>query len=369
MQQSQVERTGGRKRTRAFACAIAFTSWTVGASGCSDGLPTRVGPDEPPLPPGPTGGEATGGVARPAPTTEIPPRGKGPPYPVVLVHGFGGFHQLGPIEYFHRVEETLRAEGVDVTATQATPFDPPDLRARQLLPQLDAVLERSHADKVIVVAHSQGGLDARALAHLRPGRVAAVFTVSTPHRGSAIADLVMNDTGALGPDLVARALDLLGVTIWGAPSSQEKDAIATMTRTGAAAFARATPDLPDVRYYSVAGRSNLAPGDGPECVADGKAPEFLRPWAATVDAANPIVAPLGVVLGRAEGTTDSPAPNDDLVTVRSARWGRFLGCIPADHLDEVGQPLGTSPGSIGGTAFDHLAFYRGVIAFLRTEGL
>ena len=29
--------------------------------------------------------------------------------------------------------------------------------------------------------------------------------------------------------------------------------------------------------------------------------------------------------------------NDGMVTVQSARWGTFMGCIPADHFDEVGQ--------------------------------
>ncbi len=359
----RVGRTGNRERTRIIARALAFASLTA-FGGCSDGQPSRVGPDEPPLPPGPTAGD----VDRPGERTPEAPRGKGPPYPVLLLHGIGGFRQLGPIEYFHRVEQTLRAEGIEVTAAQAAPFDPPALRARQLVAVVDEVLARTGAEKVVLVGHSQGGLDARALAHLRPGRVAAVLSVSTPHRGSALADLIMNDTGALGPELAARALDLFGAVLWATPSSQEKDAILGLTRAGAATFAEATPDLPGVRYYSIAGRSNLAADDSPECVADGKPPEFLRAWAGTLDMANPIVAPLGAVLGRVEGTADAPAPNDDLVTVKSARWGRFLGCIPADHLDEVGQPLGASPGSVGGAAFDHLAFYRGVIAFLRTEG-
>ena len=44
----------------------------------------------------------------------------------------------------------------------------------------------------------------------------------------------------------------------------------------------------------------------------------------------------------------SPEPNDGLVTVTSATWGTFLGCIPADHLDEVGQLLGDAPGLVPG---------------------
>ena len=56
-------------------------------------------------------------------------------------------------------------------------------------------------------------------------------------------------------------------------------------------------------------------------------------------------------------------PNDGMVTVESAKWGLFHGCIPADHLDEVGQ---------GGdewlaTGFDHLAFYRDIAAGLASS--
>lgn len=44
------------------------------------------------------------------------------------------------------------------------------------------------------------------------------------------------------------------------------------------------------------------------------------------------------------------------MTVTSARWGRFRGCIPADHLDEVGQV--SNDRSDNRTGFDHLRFFR-----------
>ena len=37
--------------------------------------------------------------------------------------------------------------------------------------------------------------------------------------------------------------------------------------------------------------------------------------------------------------TAKPIANDGLVTVESAKWGVFMGCIPADHMKEVGQPM------------------------------
>ena len=55
--------------------------------------------------------------------------------------------------------------------------------------------------------------------------------------------------------------------------------------------------------------------------------------------------------------------NDGLVPVESARWGRFRGCIPADHLDEIGQ--------IGGLVdrFDYRRFYLELAEFIGDEGL
>ena len=59
--------------------------------------------------------------------------------------------------------------------------------------------------------------------------------------------------------------------------------------------------------------------------------------------------------------------NDGLVRVEDARWGKFYGCVPADHNDEIGQVLGDSPGI--GNDWDHQQFYADVVALLRDLGL
>jgi triacylglycerol lipase len=60
-------------------------------------------------------------------------------------------------------------------------------------------------------------------------------------------------------------------------------------------------------------------------------------------------------------------PNDGFVRVEEARWGTFLGCIPADHLDEMGHMLGDDAG--GDNAWSYLEFYRGLAAHLRAQNL
>ena len=51
--------------------------------------------------------------------------------------------------------------------------------------------------------------------------------------------------------------------------------------------------------------------------------------------------------------------NDGLVSVESARYGHFRGCVPADHLGEIGV--------FGSVGWDHVAFYRGVAEMLEAE--
>jgi hypothetical protein len=58
--------------------------------------------------------------------------------------------------------------------------------------------------------------------------------------------------------------------------------------------------------------------------------------------------------------------NDGIVTVRSARWGTFMGCFPADHFDEVGQVAMKKPNPESG--YDQRVFYENVVQHIREEG-
>ena len=120
--------------------------------------------------------------------------------------------------------------------------------------------------------------------------------------------------------------------------------------------------LPSHRYFSIAGRSDRALAVSLCRVADR--PDFLRRYD---DATDPVDVLLSIPEAIIDGNAFDPEPNDGLVPVASSRHGRFLGCIPADHLDEMGQLFGDSPGLF--TDFDHLRFYRDLVAWLRAQGL
>jgi hypothetical protein len=50
------------------------------------------------------------------------------------------------------------------------------------------------------------------------------------------------------------------------------------------------------------------------------------------------------------------------VPVNSAKHGTFLGCIPADHMLEVNQPLGPAPAPTN--KLDVLRFYQDLADYL-----
>jgi triacylglycerol lipase len=282
------------------------------------------------------------------------------PYPIILAHGMGGFDHLGPVEYFFGVADTLRARGEVVYATQVPPFQSSAVRGEELAKQIDTILEETNACKVNLIAHSQGGLDARyVIGSLGYGdRIASVITVSTPHRGSKVADVVLG----LSPDGSSAILEafarLIGRTVNDLGNDSDLQAsLLQLSEETAEQFALDNPDDPNVAFYSVAGRSLLLRSSD-DCAN--------AHWANSgrTDAIDPLLLPTGLFLRGLSIT--KPTSNDGLVTVESAKWGQFLGCIPADHFDEVGQvaDLIVDPWS----RFNHKSFYIQLADFLHQEG-
>ncbi|MBC8071050.1 MAG: triacylglycerol lipase [Deltaproteobacteria bacterium] len=292
----------------------------------------------------------------------------GPPYPIVLVHGFFGFDELAGIDaatYFFGVVERLEQDGeLEVHTPALDPFNDSTVRGLQLLDEVQLVLAASGHAKVNLVGHSQGGLDARVVASLRPDLVASVTTIATPHHGTPVADIVLG----VVPDPQAQALadalaQLIGGALWSEldANSSVATALAQLTTAGVATFNATYPDAPGVPYRSFAGRSSLA-GHDSACVVDD-APTWITAWNDTRD---PVDSGLALTASVLSGSLLDPAPNDGLVRAIDARWGDFRGCVPADHLDEIGQLFGDGPGL--GNGWSHLELYASIVAELRADG-
>jgi triacylglycerol lipase len=290
------------------------------------------------------------------------PAGQATKYPVVLAHGFDASpsNRWG----WYRVPEALEADGHTVFVTMVPPYNTVAVRAAHLARQIDTILEDTGAERVNLVAHSMGGLDGRYLiSSLGYGNaVASLTTISTPHRGSAVADVALK----LLPGLADRALNALA-SAWGrtyselADDSDLRGAMAGISEANLPGFNADNPDDPQVHYQSWAGVSSVL---GLNHRADAEACEgMLLQHPGSSDKMNATLVPMAGFV--AHGT--KLYPNDGMVRVDSAKWGDFRGCIPADHLDEVGQVR--NEGADPHTGFDAPRFYRNVVFELAEQGL
>src|SRR5580692_4150806 len=117
---------------------------------------------------------------------------------IVLVHGILGFRVKFGIEYFRGVAEHFREKGLKVSAPILDPTRGIEYRGCQLRDQINAAFGSGTLDpasRTHIIAHSMGGLDSRwMLSPANPNKIQAAVrsltTISTPHRGSPIADLI-----------------------------------------------------------------------------------------------------------------------------------------------------------------------------------
>ena len=135
--------------------------------------------------------------------------------PIVLAHGIARFDILLQIlrtrfqfpeteledrfQYFKLIKTHLESHGFQVFHPNEDFAGPVDLRAGQLQSRVNEALASTGAQKVNIIAHSMGGLDARHMIVDKgmADRVANLVTIGTPHLGTILADHVIDHGGFL----------------------------------------------------------------------------------------------------------------------------------------------------------------------------
>jgi triacylglycerol lipase len=268
-------------------------------------------------------------------------------YPILLMHGFAGTDAYLPqMNYFYNVVDHLAAFGFLSWAPAVDAFNSVESRSVQWQAKLDELESFGLARRFNLVAHSQGGLDSRFLIGvLLDPRPVALITLSTPHRGTAVADLL---TGVLDPagfagSLVDGVFDTLSRYL-GFGGTDLSEQLNDLSRTSMSLFNSYVRDVPGVYYASWAGRSCGPLDHGCQDAWRGETCE-------------PFLQPTFELLSLEQG------PNDGMVAVESAIWGEFMGEFPGDHFDEVGQVADTN-----NTAWNHLEWYLGEARRLASLG-
>ncbi|BFM14759.1 triacylglycerol lipase [Maricurvus nonylphenolicus] len=161
-------------------------------------------------------------------------------YPIVLVHGFGGFDSIGDLlDYFHKISYNLERSGATVYTAQLSPFNDSEVTGQQLA---DYLVNHIPAEKVNLFAHSQGAPTARVAATFAPDRIASITSIDGANKGSPVLDILhgLIPPGSHLASVAGPVLDGLGsllALVSGGDAKAEQDALAgieSLTIAGAA---------------------------------------------------------------------------------------------------------------------------------------
>lgn len=257
-------------------------------------------------------------------------------YPLVLVHGVG-FRDLKYFNYWGRIPRELLRNGAAVYYGHQQAWGTIEENAAAIKTKIEEVLRETGCEKVNVIAHSKGGLDARYMISrldMAP-YVASLTTISSPHRGSRVIDWVTRMPEGLYQSIarvVNHSFRRLGDT------NPDFYTASRQFRTDfAARFNEETPNAPGVYYQSYTSVMKHALSDSLLCI------------------------PYGIVYA-AEGA------NDGLVSIPSATWGEFQGVLRNRYRRGIshGDIIDLKREDYRG--FDVLEFYVGLVDRLRRKG-
>lgn len=320
-------------------------------------------------------------IEKPVIINEIQPKDHydAPKYPIVLCHGLSGFDKLVlipsfsllsdlikgkkiehhivakdnggfSIEYWTGIKDALEEKGSTVIVAKVPGFGSIEERSSVLNKfiskytgslreeskseiyndnnETESTFKENHQKvKVNLVAHSMGGLDCRYLISKIENKnfeVVSLTTITTPHRGSEMADYLVDLSKHLSYDIKL-------------PSS-----IYQLTTSYMKEFNKQVKDDPKVKYFSYGA-------------------EFKPNWYNVFFTSWSIINKIA-------------GPNDGMVSVKSAKWGQYLGTlVDVDHLDLINwsYSIRKLTGTVTGNKpnIDTVALYLDIADNLAKQGL
>lgn len=282
-------------------------------------------------------------------------------YPILLLHGIALKDNTLGFNYFGRVPANLRSRGATVFGGEQDAWGSTGSNADQIRKRILQITDPASTSnpgglnlgKVNIIGHSKGGLDTRQMLYTYPdmkNKIASVTTVATPHRGTALADWVFN--GSLEPYIGFAAKVL----------SKVQGDVNPDFRAAAAPMRRASMVTTNNTWNSLNGYTGI--------LSQSYAAELKNDTLKQLDVA---LLATGWVMGNI-----APAPlepnNDGAVPTSSAPFGTFKGTnvgVTAgygglSHFGITDRGILIFPGLTPG--FDGPAFYRNVVANLKTAG-
>lgn len=265
-------------------------------------------------------------------------------YPVMLIHGCGFRDYKKPL-YWGRIPSVLKSEGTSLFYGWQDAWGSIDTNAERLCGSVLDALRQSGSDKLNLIAHSKGGLDARRMIAM-PGMAdtaASLTTIATPHHGSKTMDFLCGMPGWM---FSAASVPLnLWFRLLGDKRPDFCAVCTQLTTEGMREFNSRYPLNKAIPTHSYAGGMTRGRSD-------------ILMW-----------FPYHV-LRRFDGV------NDGIVSAESAEWGEFRGVLKSasgrgiSHLDEVDArrrrlTVKKTPGHVS----DITEVYTDIVRELRDLGL
>lgn len=227
-------------------------------------------------------------------------------YPVVLVHGM----MVKDFPFwpaFRGITDFLQKQNVTVYVSNQDGLGAIATNAAQLKDEILKILQKENCEKVNIIAHSKGGVDARFMISClgMAEYVASLTTLSTPHHGSGLSAKLLQM-----PAFLAKAIAFFSNLFYRILGDRQPDILQLgkeLTADAMENFNEAVPNAPSVYYQSF---SSTAPHK--------KA--FLR------------FIPYQISRYCEQDDTDG------MVAVKSSQWGNYRGSMSAelDHFKMVG---------------------------------
>ena len=260
-------------------------------------------------------------------------------YPLLMVHGiFWRDWQL--FNYWGRISKELVRNGAVVYYGNQQSAAPVKISAAELKEQILLILEKEHCEKVNIIAHSKGGLDARyAISCLDAAPyIASLTTIGTPHLGSSLVDILVKKI----PDSLIRRFAKKYSAMYKKLGDTEPDfrsGIYDLTTEQCTLFNKAVLDNESVLCQSAGSKMNSFFSTG---------------------------FPLNMgyaILRHTDGE------NDGFVSVESSKWGSCLGIFETRRRKGVshGDMIDLTRKNIKG--FDAGECYIDIVTSLKSKGL
>lgn len=252
-------------------------------------------------------------------------------YPILLAHGLGVTEHGGLYAPWGRIPDALRAHGAVVCFGGQDAWGSIEQGAARLAETIRRMRREYGCERVNIIAHSKGGLEARHLiSQMGYGKsVASLSMLSTPNRGSRMAECLLR----VQP----------GITVWAHGNDawwrRHGDAAPVTLHAGRQLtpayleqFNRTHPDANCVYYQSWGARLGKNRTDPAMCLTHGL---FFA----------------------------SRGDSDGMVTPQSARWGRWRGI-----LEGVGHQQLVDAAGADRNGFDVCGFYIRLVHELAQMG-